>query len=342
MKPRQKIVLFVLRNTPLLLFAAVFILFGLLAPRFLHWESLQNIVKQASYIGIVAVGMTAVLLTAGIDLSVGSTMYVSAIVAGLLINNHSVSVAVALGGCLAVGTIIGSINAFFITRLKILPFIVTLATMVAGRGLGLLLTQSRAVNFPEAVVRMGSINFLGVLPLPILFFIIVVAAVHLFLNRTQLGRQLYAVGYDQETARKAGVPTTQVLATAYVISGFCAALGGFVSVAQLGIVNAGFGKGDEFDAIAAAVLGGASLFGGIGSVFPGTVIGALMIRMVWSGLVFAQVNLYYQPLIFAAILFFAVFLDSVRSRFLTKLRRRNIRMKSNRIDLPAKHTDNPA
>lgn len=323
---KEKLTLLLLRNTPILLFALIFILFGLLSPRFLQWESLQNIVKQASYIGIMAVGMTLVLLTAGIDLSVGSTMYVSAIVAGLLINNYGFSLVPALAVCLGVGALIGAINAFFITRLKILPFIVTLATMVAGRGVGLLLTKSRAVTFPDAVVRMGSVKIFGILPLPILFFAIIVLLAHLFLNHLPLGRQFYAVGYDQETARKAGVPTTRVLALAYILCGLAAALGGFISVAQLGIVNAGFGKGDEFDAIAAAVLGGTSLFGGIGSVFPGTVIGAVLIQMVWSGLVFAQVNLYLQPLIFAAILFLAVFLDSVRSRYLTKLRRRNIRV----------------
>jgi ribose transport system permease protein len=323
---KEKLVLLVLRNTSILLFALIFVLFGLLSHRFFQWESLLNIVKQASYIGIMAVGMTLVLLTAGIDLSVGSTMYVSAIVAGLLINNYGFSFMPALAGCLTVGIIIGAINAFFITRLKILPFIVTLATMVAGRGVGLLLTQSRAVTFPDAVTRMGSVQVFGLLPLPILFFALIVLLAHLFLNHLPLGRQFYAVGYDQETARKAGIPTKRVLASAYILCSFTAALGGFISVAQLGIVNAGFGKGDEFDAIAAAVLGGTSLFGGIGSVFPGTVIGAVLIQMVWSGLVFAQVDLYLQPLIFAAILFLAVFLDSVRSRYLTKLRRRNIRV----------------
>jgi ribose transport system permease protein len=323
---KEKLALLILRNTPIFLFALIFILFGLLSHRFLQWESLQNVVKQASYIGIMSVGMTLVLLTAGIDLSVGSTMYVSAIVAGLLINRYGFSLMPALTACLAIGGFVGAVNAFFITRLKIMPFIVTLATMVSGRGVGLLLTRSRAVAFPDAVVRMGSVELGGILPLPILFFAMVVLAAHLFLNHLPLGRQFYAVGFDQETARKAGIPTTRVLASAYIFCGLTAALGGFISVAQLGIVNAGFGKGDEFDAIAAAVLGGTSLFGGIGSVFPGTVIGAVLIQMVWSGLVFAQVDLYLQPLIFAAILFLAVLLDSVRSRYLIKLRRRNIRV----------------
>ena len=143
---------------------------------------------------------------------------------------------------------------------------------------------------------------------------------------TAFGRQLYAVGNDIEAAQKAGIRTARVRGTAFVISGFLAALGGFVSVAQLGIVNAGFGEYREFDAIAAAVLGGSSLFGGIGSVFPGTVLGAVLIQMVTIGLVSAQVDLYLQPLVAAAIIFLAVLLDSVRTRQLARLGRRHIRV----------------
>ncbi|MBN1479137.1 ABC transporter permease [candidate division KSB1 bacterium] len=315
-----------LDNMPILLFVFIFLTFGLLSNRFLQIDSLLNIVKQASYIGIVAVGMTFVLLTAGIDLSVGSNMYVSAIVAGLAIDNYGISPWLALFVCLFIGFLFGSINAFFITKVKIVPFIVTLATMVAGRGLGLLLTKSRAVNFPDAVIHIGSIQLFGFLPLPILIFAIVVLFAYLFLNNMPLGRQMYAVGHDIQAAQKAGIHTSKVLATSYMICGLLAALGGFISVAQLGIVNSGFGKGDEFDAIAAAVLGGTSLFGGVGSVFPGTVLGAILIQMVWSGLVFTQVNLYLQPLVFAGILFLAVFLDSVRSRLLTKRKKRHIRV----------------
>ncbi len=323
---KNKIPLLLLQNMPLVLFVAILLLFGLLSHRFLQIDSLLNIAKQASYIGIVAVGITFVLLTAGIDLSVGSNMYLSAIVAGVLINFYAIPVWLALVICLAVGSAFGAVNAFFIARVKIIPFIVTLATMVAGRGLGLLITKSRAVNFPDTVVQIGSINLFGIIPLPIVIFLLVVLAAHVFLNHVQLGRQIYAVGNDKEAAEKAGVNTNKVLATTYIICGLLAALGGFISVAQLGIINAGFGRGDEFDAIAAAILGGASLFGGVGTVFPGTVLGAILIQMVWSGLVFTQVDLYLQPLIFATILFIAVFLDSLKNRYILKLRRRHIRV----------------
>jgi ribose/xylose/arabinose/galactoside ABC-type transport system permease subunit len=157
----------------------------------------------------------------------------------------------------------------------------------------------------------------------VIFLVVLGASV--LLRRTVLGRQIYAVGNDLEAARRAGINTSQVRATAFIICGLLAALGGFISVSQLGIVNAGFGKDREFDAIAAAVLGGTSLFGGIGSVFPGTVLGAILIQMVTIGLVSAQV-IYLQPLVAAAIIFVAVLLDSLRTRQLARLSRRHIRV----------------
>lgn len=326
-KTRDTMVMAALRHTPLMLFVVVFLLFGWLSPRFVSYQSLENIVKQASYIGIMAVGMTFVLLTAGIDLSVGSNMYLSAVVAGLLMGHYNLPASLALVACLVVGLLFGVVNALVVTRLKIIPFVATLGTLWIGRGLGLWLTESVPVEFPQSVTRIGSERlFDGSVPLPIVLFALVVVCAAVLLRRTALGRQIYAVGNDIEAAQKAGVNTARVQGTAFVVCGLLAALGGFISVSQLGIVNAGFGKDREFDAIAAAVLGGTSLFGGIGSVFPGTVLGAILIQMVTIGLVSAQVDLYLQPLVAAAIIFAAVLLDSLRTRQLATLSRRRIRV----------------
>ncbi len=314
-----------LRHTPLVLFLVVFLLFGCLSPRFLSLQSLGNVVKQASYIGIAAVGMTFVLLTAGIDLSIGSNMYLSAVVAGLLIRNYGLPSPLALVICLGVGLLFGVVNALAVTRLRIIPFVATLGTLWIGRGLGLWLTKSTPVEFPEAITRIGAQRWLGV-PLPVVIFALVVLCAVVLLRSTALGRQIYAVGNDLDAAKKAGINTARVRGTAFVICGLLAALGGFISVSQLGIVNAGFGEDREFDAIAAAVLGGTSLFGGIGSVFPGTVLGAILIQMVTIGLVSAQVDLYLQPLVAAGIIFVAVLLDSLRTRQLARLSRRHIRV----------------
>ena len=322
---RQGTLTTVLRNVPILMFVGTFVVFGLLSPRFLGYQSLENIAKQASYIGIIAVGMTFVLLTAGIDLSVGSNMYVSAVAAGLLMERFSISPLLALLVCLGVGLLFGLVNALAVTRLHIIPFVVTLGTQFAGRGLGWMLSKSRAVAFPQSVTGLGAAEVMGI-PVPIVIFAAVVVVAGVVLGRTTLGRQIYAVGHGLEAAHKAGINTRRVQATAYILCGVLASLGGFISVAQLGNVNSGFGEMVEFQAIAVAVLGGTSLFGGIGNVFPGTVLGALLIQMVWAGLVATRTDLYLQPLIAAAIIFLAVLLDSLRNTILGRLGRRNIRI----------------
>jgi len=322
---RQGTLTTVLRNVPILMFVGTFVVFGLLSPRFLGYQSLENTAKQASYIGIIAVGMTFVLLTAGIDLSVGSNMYVSAVAAGLLMERFSISPLLALLVCLGVGLLFGLVNALAVTRLHIIPFVVTLGTQFAGRGLGWMLSKSRAVAFPQSVTGLGAAEVMGI-PVPIVIFAAVVVVAGVVLGRTTLGRQIYAVGHGLEAAHKAGINTRRVQATAYILCGVLASLGGFISVAQLGNVNSGFGEMVEFQAIAVAVLGGTSLFGGIGNVFPGTVLGALLIQMVWAGLVATRTDLYLQPLIAAAIIFLAVLLDSLRNTILGRLGRRNIRI----------------
>lgn len=321
---KNKIQLTLLKNAPIILFCVIFIVFGILSPRFFTFKNFENIASNASYIGVVAVGMTFVLLTGGIDLSVGANMYLSGVIAGVLINNYKMPVSIALLIALLVGLLFGMFNAFAIIKLKILPFVVTLSTLVAGRGLTLCITKSKAINFPQSVTSIGSVRVLGI-PLPVVIFALVIFTSYIFLTKTTIGRQIYAVGNDLEAANKSGINSNKILATVYIVSGLLAALGGIISISQLGVINAGFGQGEEFNAIAAAVLGGTSLFGGIGSVFPGTVIGTVLIQMIQAGLVFVQADIYIQPLVSAAIIFFAVFLDSVRSTQILKLEHRNIR-----------------
>jgi ribose transport system permease protein len=227
------------------------------------------------------------------------------------------------------GLIGGVVNAFFITRLRIVAFIVTLATLYLGRGFALWLTQTRAMNLPESFLQLGTARALGV-PLPVLILVCILILAHLVLTRTPFGRQVYAVGHNVESARKAGINTGRILASVYLISGFCAAIGGIVSLAQLGAVSPTFGTNKEFSAIAAAVLGGTSLFGGRGHVFPGTLLGALLIQTIENGLVIVNADPYLYPLITSAIIFLAVLIDSIRTGLLAKWSRRRIR-----IDKPA-------
>ncbi|MCU0512151.1 MAG: ABC transporter permease [Anaerolineae bacterium] len=319
---------FVLNNSTLILFALVFIGFSLSSPRFFTVENVINFVKQASFTGIIAVGMTFVLLTAGIDLSVGSNMYLSAVVSGLLMRTMGLEVLPALLVALATGTLFGAINAFFIVNLRIIPFMVTLSTLVIGRGIGTALTESQQIDLPQRMATFGQGQLAGI-PMPILLFALVVLVAYFILTRTPFGRQVYAVGNDVEAAKKAGINTDRVIFMVYLVSGFCAALAGFVLASQVIRVDRSFAEGREFDAIAASVLGGTSLFGGVGNVY-GAMVGAVLIQMVQTGLQFNQVNLYLQPMVRAFIIFITVFFDSLRETTQARLKRRFIRPVENR------------
>lgn len=324
----RQLLLFALRNAPLLLLAAVLLTFGAIRPQFLHPQGLVNIAADAASVGIVATGMTFVLLTGGIDLSVGAIMYVAAGAAGLMLTRANVPVSLVIPAMLAIGVACGSINGLLVSRLGLLPFVVTLATWYAGRGFGLWMTETRAMRvsdwFDFAAVRVSvGTSWLGYVhvPLVVIGFLCVALAAQLVLGHTPFGRQLYALGHDPEAARKAGIATRRLLLSCYLISGLCAALGAIVSLAQLGAVTQDFGMGLEFEAIAAAVLGGTSLFGGRGKVVPGTIVGALLLRTIFSGLVIVAANEYTYPLLTAGIVFLAVLLDVARTAALKRLGR---------------------
>jgi ribose transport system permease protein len=226
---------------------------------------------------------------------------------------------------LAIGVGFGLINAVLVAYLSMQPFIATLGTLFLGRGLALLITETRAMNLPESFSKLGTLNILRV-PLPIVIFVLVMLVVHLFLSRTSLGRQIYVVGNNIQAARKAGINTRAVLASTYVICGLCAAIGGLVTLMLLGTVSQTFGSQREFAAVSAAVLGGTSLFGGRGKVFPGTAIGALLIQTVENGLVMVNANPYIYSLTGAVVIFSTVLVDSLRHEQLLRLSRRKIRI----------------
>ena len=311
------------KNAPIFILLTIIVIFGLSAPDFLAPNSLANTVKQASFIAIAAVGMVFVLLTAGIDLSVGSVMYLGPLIAGLAMRDMNVGVAAALAIAIGAGVVMGLINAFLIVVLRIIPFITTLATLFLFRGFGAYLTSSRQLDYPDTLRAFGLSDVLGV-PTPIIAFAIVVIIAWVTLSRTALGRQIYAFGNDAEAARKAGLPVRRVQTFVYVASGLCASLAGFVLISQIGRLDAGFGEGREFSVIAAAVLGGASLFGGVGTAWS-AVLGALTLQVVQAGLVYTGTNLYLQPLILGLVIFLAVLVDGLRQARLQLRKRRTIR-----------------
>ncbi len=314
--------LLLLELSPLILFAIVVVLFGLAADRFLTLATLNNVVIQAAHIAIIAIGMTFVLLTAGIDLSVGAIMYVVVAIVTLYLGDLPLAVSFPIG--LLVGLLIGCINGFFIVVVRVAPFITTLATLFIGRGVALFMTDTAMVFANDDVLTLGQTDWLG-LRSSIWVFGVVFVVAFVVLRSTPFGRQVYAVGQDPAAAAKAGLKVPLILFGVYAISGVCAALGGLVSLTQVAAASSTFGFQKEFPVIAAAVLGGTSLFGGRGTVV-GTAFGALLIQTVETGLVMSNTDPYAYPLVIAGIIFLAVLVDAQRTRIAARLNRRKIRI----------------
>jgi ribose transport system permease protein len=311
-----------LRFAPLLLFALLFVSFGVASDRFLTVVNLRNIVTQASHTAIMAIGMTFTLLVRGVDLSVGSAMYLAAVVLGLYL--RGLPLALAMPVLMLIGCAFGALNAVFVTRLRIAPFIVTLSALFIGRGLALWLSDTKDVYQSDLVLRLGRDSALGV-PWAIWFLLAVVAVAWSVLTQTPYGRQIYAVGADPEAAAKAGIRVRSVVFSVYCICSVCAVIGGVVSVSQVGSASATFGYQEEFPVIAAAVLGGTSLFGGRGGVL-GSVFGAILVQTTENGLVMLDANPYLYPLVVAGIIFLAALLDGRRTALVERLERRTIRV----------------
>jgi ribose transport system permease protein len=322
----KRVVMGILNHAPLLLFLLVFSTLGMMSDRFLEIQNLMNILIQSSSLAVAAIGITFVLLTAGVDLSVGSIMFVAVAVAGKLIF-HGYPLPIGILAGLLVGVVGGAINGLLVIHLKIAAFIATLAMLFIARGFGLWLTNTRAMNMPESVTQLGSSSLL-LIPVPVMVMLGVAFISQLFLSKTPWGRQVYAIGDSREFAYKAGIQVDAILLLVYVICGCCAALAGLIALTQTGAVSPSFGNQREFAAIAAAVLGGASLFGGRGSVFPGTVFGAILFQTIENGLVILNADPYLYPMIVSVIIFLAVLFDTCRIQLISRLTRRSIRATS--------------
>ena len=316
--------LLLLQNAPLLLFLVLITVFAALSPRFLTPGNFLNILTQAAHIAIIAIGMTFVLLIAGIDLSVGANMYVACIVVALYMKGWPLAAGFATVA--ALGLAFGAVNGFLVTRLRVPAFIATLSTLFIGRAVALYFSGVKMIMFGREVLVFGRTPFLGV-PTAIWVFGAVFLVAWVTLRHTTFGRQVYAVGADPEAAAKAGIDVRRITFAVYCIFGVCAGLGGLVSASQVAAASSTFGFQKEFPVIAAAVLGGTSLFGGRGGV-AGTVFGAVLIQTVENGLVMTNADPYVYPLIVSAIIFVAVMVDSLRTDMLERLERRKIRVEA--------------
>jgi len=283
---------------------------------FLTGSNLTNIIIQTSVVGIAAVGATFVIVTAGIDLSVGSNVVLSSIVAALAMK-QGVPGGVALLIAMGVGVAIGAFNGFSITVLRLTPFIATLAVLAMGRGLALQLSEGRTIfDFPTSFTFLGSGILFGIRA-PLAAFLVVFLIGYLVLSRTTFGHQVYALGGNREAARLAGIPVRRVEFTVYAIAGLCAGLAAIVLTGRLNSALPSAAAGLELQVIAAIVIGGTSLFGGRGNMI-GTLIGVLLIGVINNGLTLLNVSPFWVLFAQGAVIFLAVLVDAVNQRRLNR------------------------
>jgi ribose transport system permease protein len=290
-------------------------------PNFLKKDNLVNITNQIAVIAIIAIGMTVVIISGGIDLSVGSLIAFSAVLGCLIIQEMAGALeasAVAMAGacCIAIiaSGLVGSFTGAMITGFAIPPFIVTLSMMMMASGTAYLMSGGESVyQIPASFVWLGrEASFLGI-PNAVLLMLILYVTAHIMMSRTKLGRYVYAVGGNAEAARLSGVPVKRVQLFAYALSGLLAGLGGIVMASQLKSGAPTYGQMYELYVIAAVVVGGTSLSGGEGKIF-GTLIGAFIIAVIQNGMNLMNIESYTQKVILGLVILIAVLLDKIKQR----------------------------
>lgn len=283
---------------------------SIISPNFLDLNNIMNILQQVSVNGLIALGMTFVILTAGIDLSVGSILALSGMALGMMILS-GVNEVLAIIIVLVLGAVLGFVNGTFISKVKLEPFIVTLATMTMFRGITLVISDgipAMGVTTDAPILDFLSQGKIFGIPFPTILFLIVFLILMLILQNTVFGRGVYAIGGNEEVARLSSVPTNKIKTSVYVISGIMSALAGAILTSRLSSSQPTAGTGFELDAIAAVVIGGTSLAGGRGRIF-GTLIGVLIIGVINNGLNVMGVSAFYQQFIKGLIILIAVILD---------------------------------
>jgi ribose/xylose/arabinose/galactoside ABC-type transport system permease subunit len=321
---------FLARFAPMIFLIVLMALFAAAEPRFLSSINLFNVMRQVSITGLLALSMTFVILTAGIDLSVGSLLAFSGLVAAAVAKGGLASrFTVGAGGvgygwglaalaAIVVGLLCGYVQGVAATRLKVPPFVVTLGGMSAFRGAALLFSGGGPISGFEPSFTWWGQGKIGPVPVPVIIFLAFAVLAHITLRYTRYGRQVYAVGGNPEAARLSGLNVNRIIASVYVISGFFCGLASFVLAARLNSAEAVAGTGYELTVIASVVIGGTSLFGGSGTIL-GTVVGTILIGVLLNGLILLDVSSYIQQIIIGIIIVLAVAFDTF-----AKSRRRKV------------------
>ncbi|WP_283698312.1 ABC transporter permease subunit [Clostridium perfringens] len=283
------------------------IVITIVTPNFLSVSNITNVFTQVSVNAIIAIGMTFVILTGGIDLSVGSTLAISgAIGASIVKSTGNVFLAIIVAA--VIGIAVGLINGLLVSKGKLQAFIVTLATMTIFRGATLVFTDGTPISkLSEVFVKIGN-GKLGFMPIPVIITIIIAIIAVYALSQTRFGRYLYALGGNEDASRLSGINTDKIKTLVYVVSGFASAIAGVIITSRIGSASPNAGTGFELDAIAAVVIGGTSLAGGEGTI-TGTLIGALIIGVLNNGLNLMNVSPFYQSIVKGLVILIAVLLD---------------------------------
>ncbi|RFU49851.1 ABC transporter permease [Paraburkholderia sp. DHOC27] len=281
---------------------------------FLTWGNIADVLRQSSINGILAVGMTYVVLTGGIDLSVGSTLALAGMVSASVVTGaHPHGIALGLFAGLAVGAAVGAVNGIVVARLAVPSFVATLGMLSVARGLTFIYNDGMPIaDLPNGLLTVGTGTLAGI-PVPVIVFAAVVALFWFALRYTTYGRYVYAVGGNVRSAKTSGISTRKIIFSVYMLGGLLAGLAGIVLAARTTSALPQAGLSYELDAIAAVVIGGTSLSGGSGSL-GGTVVGALLIGVINNGLNLLGVSSYYQQVVKGIIIVGAVLLDTSRKK----------------------------
>jgi ribose transport system permease protein len=292
----------------LIALALLITVLSILSPHFLTWSNLINVLRQASLQFIMSAGLTIVVLTAGIDLSVGAVLGLSACIAASLISNGHV--ALGIGAGLLAGAVCGGINGALVTIARIPPFIATYGMLWIAFGLGYVFMKGEVIyGLPEGFRFIGA-GFVWFLPVPVIVAALLLLLLHFVLHKTVLGRSIYAIGGNPDAARLSGMPVTRRLITVYGLSGLLAGFAALVVIARVNAADSGLGEDLLLPAIAADCHGGTTLFGGVGGIM-GTAVGSLILAFIVNGMNLLGVQTFWQSGVMGAIILISVLVDQL-------------------------------
>lgn len=291
--------------------AVLIVVFSIIAPNFLSFNNAINILRQVSIFGIVVTGVAIVMIGGCMDLSVGAQLAVDGMLAGTLMVTMGLPIWLTVLLTIALGIVLGAINGIIAVKLKIAPLIVTLGTMLVLQGVAYLITGGYPITgMPEAFKLLGQ-GYIGIIPVPVIIFAVFVAFGWLLMNKTYIGRYVYALGGNKEAARLAGIDVDKLTVAMYAFCGFASAIASLILVGRTNASQPGAGSSYSFDCMTAACLGGVSIRGGEGKI-SGTIVGVLVLGILDNGLLLLSVNSNAQSVIKGLILLVVVALDSIQ------------------------------